>query len=307
MKEARSKRNLFVDIAFALGMLLLVVPDLFLYGSFTNSASFWLNVTNTTLDALVFFTVFFVLKREIRARQRLNEQLARANRQKTEVLQIASHDLRNPLNAMVLLASDLPEEKGDDAPGHQITSLVYQMQGIIEELIDTVALDTGGLKLRRDPVDVTACAADVVERNRRLAEHKKQKLDFTGDTPAIANVDAARLKQALDNLVSNAIKFSPPERPISVDVRPGERTVRIVVADEGPGLTEEDQSRLFGRFQRLSAQPTGGEKSTGLGLANSRRLVELNGGRIGAESDGPGLGSRFWIELPLADEGQRAS
>ena len=114
----------------------------------------------------------------------------------------------------------------------------------------------------------------------------------------MAEADGIRVKQAVDNLVSNAIKFSPQGESIRVSLEREDDKARVEVADHGPGLTEADKERLFRRFTRLSARPTGGEPSTGLGLANARQLVELHGGTIGAESDGPGQGSRFWITLP---------
>jgi len=303
MDAASRRRNILINLSFLTGIILLVTPDFVLYGAFTDPKHFWLDEINTLFDVVVFSTVFFLLKRDIATRKRLNEQLETANRQKTEVLQIASHDLRNPLNAMVLLASELPPgpaATAGDNPGAQISALAYEMQGIIEELIDAAVLGDGNLKVHRTPTDVSACVEEVVRRNQPQAERKGQPLEFASPGPLVAEVDSARFKQALDNLVSNAIKFSPPRAPITVSICSDGHEIRIEVADRGPGLTENDKARLFGRFQKLSARPTGGEASTGLGLANSRRLVELNGGRIGAESDGPGTGSRFWIKLPQA-------
>ncbi|XHR29544.1 MAG: sensor histidine kinase [Chthoniobacteraceae bacterium] len=304
MDAASRRRNFLINLSFMIGIVLLVAPDFFLYGAFTDPRRFWLDEINTIFDAVVFSTVFFLLKRDIATRKRLNEQLKTTNRQKTEVLQIASHDLRNPLNAMVLLASELPPDPAaatpGENPGAQISALAYEMQGIIEELIDAAVLGDGNLKINRTPTDVSACVEEIVLRNRPQAERKGQPLEFAPPGPLVAEVDPARFKQALDNLISNAIKFSPPGGAITVSVRSDGHEIRIEVADQGPGLTEEDKAKLFGRFQKLSARPTGGEASTGLGLANSRRLVELNGGRIGAESNGPGTGSRFWIKLPLA-------
>jgi signal transduction histidine kinase len=101
--------------------------------------------------------------------------------------------------------------------------------------------------------------------------------------------------------VSNAIKYSPAGGRIELAMEAAGDQVIIRVRDEGPGLTEEDISRVFGRFQRLSARPTGGERSTGLGLSIVKRIVELHGGRISAQSDGPGRGATFTILLPAAN------
>jgi signal transduction histidine kinase len=102
----------------------------------------------------------------------------------------------------------------------------------------------------------------------------------------------------VDNLVSNAVKYGPVGSAITVEVKArGDRNA-IAVHDEGPGLSPEDVARLFGRFQRLSAKPTAGESSTGLGLSIAKRIVELHGGSIGTESGGPGQGATFTILLP---------
>ena len=112
-----------------------------------------------------------------------------------------------------------------------------------------------------------------------------------------ANCDPDRLREAVDNLVSNAIKYSPTGGKIELVVTRQDDGTVISVRDEGAGLSPEDISRLFGRFQRLSAKPTGGESSTGLGLSIVKRIVELHGGPIAAESAGPGRGATFTITL----------
>ena len=102
----------------------------------------------------------------------------------------------------------------------------------------------------------------------------------------------------LENLIGNAIKYSPERRSIWLSVRRNGGTVVIEVRDEGPGLTEDDKAKLFGRFQRPSARPTGGEIATGLGLSIVKQLVALHEGRVWAESAGPDQGTHFYVELP---------
>lgn len=300
MNSENHRQDHLILLAFAVGLILLVVPDFFFYSGTIDTPKFWLNIANTCLDAILFTAVFFFLRREIKKRRAVNQQLAEANQLKSEFLQIAAHDLRNPLSTILLTVSLIPPNpEGDIDPIEEIRSTVREMNGIIEGLLDAAALENETFRLNRAPVDLVECLHSVVERNRPLAERKKQHLELTAPAACIAEVDAGRIKQATDNLVSNAIKFSPFGVPIVVILRCMERKVRIEVADQGPGLTSGDKERLFGRFQRLTARPTGGESSVGLGLANARKLVELHGGMIGAESEGQGLGSRFWIELPI--------
>jgi len=117
--------------------------------------------------------------------------------------------------------------------------------------------------------------------------------------------DTLRLKEILDNLVSNAVKFSPLDGVIDVRVESVEDRIRFEIRDSGSGLTPDDLTRIFGRFQRLSTQPTGGESSTGLGLHITKRLVELQHGIIRIESS-PGAGSVFIVEFPATDAAQDA-
>jgi signal transduction histidine kinase len=113
-----------------------------------------------------------------------------------------------------------------------------------------------------------------------------------------------RLREAVDNLVSNAVKYSPIGGRIDVSARREDGAARIRVVDEGPGFLPEDAARLFGRFQRLSAKPTGGESSTGLGLSITKRIIDLHNGRIFVESAGPNGGAHFNVVLPLMEGGE---
>lgn len=304
MDSDTRKQDIFISLAFALGLVLLVLPDTYFYTGPIGSREFWLNVANSISDAVLFTTVFVFLKIEIRKRRAINDQLATANRLKSEFLQIAAHDLRNPLNAILLSASQIPPEKADGTgkaydPGETIRATAGEMLDIIEALLDAAAMEDGSFKLHRVPFVMADCVNEVVERNRLLAERKSQQLVFSASDECVARVDGARIKQVVDNLVSNAIKFSPYGESIAVTLQCKDNRARIEVVDHGPGLTEADKKGLFHRFKRLSARPTGGEPSAGLGLANARQLVEFHGGKIGAESDGSGQGSRFWVELPL--------
>jgi signal transduction histidine kinase len=116
----------------------------------------------------------------------------------------------------------------------------------------------------------------------------------------IWNCDPDRLREAVDNLLSNAIKYTPLGGKMELSMSVDDGHAVISLKDEGPGLSDDDMSRLFGRFQRLSAKPTAGESSTGLGLSIVKRIVELHGGTVSAESAGPGRGTTFTIRLPVA-------
>jgi signal transduction histidine kinase len=119
----------------------------------------------------------------------------------------------------------------------------------------------------------------------------------TDSVPGQVKADPVRLHQVLDNLISNAVKYSPPGSKVWVSAQRMPAGWQVNVQDEGPGITEKDRRRLFQDFARLSARPTGDEKSVGLGLAITRRIVEAHDGQIGVDSE-PGQGATFWFILP---------
>jgi signal transduction histidine kinase len=173
------------------------------------------------------------------------------------------------------------------------------MQRIIEDFVDCQAMEDGQLRLTVTSVDLTGVAREVVAAHALSAQAKEISLTLAvvGSVPA-ARVDRARLSQVLENLVGNAIKFSPRGAQVVVRLSAVAERIRIEVTDTGPGLAEADMPQLFTRYGRLSAQPTGGEISTGLGLAICRQLVEAHGGQIGAgNNEGPG--ATFWLEVPV--------
>jgi signal transduction histidine kinase len=161
--------------------------------------------------------------------------------------------------------------------------------------------DAFDITIRREPVDIAALVSDVADANQPLAVNKQQSITVSAPQNIVTMCDTDRIREAIDNLVSNAIKYSPIGGKIAVVVTHEEDNTVIRVADEGAGLSPEDLGRLFGRFQRLSAKPTAGESSTGLGLSIVKRIIDMHGGEVAANSDGPGKGSTFTIVLPATE------
>jgi signal transduction histidine kinase/ligand-binding sensor domain-containing protein len=220
---------------------------------------------------------------------------------KTELLGIAAHDLRNPLQLVSGLSELMSQGMVPEPKVAELSQAVHdasrRMLEIVNSLLTTSALDRG-LELRRSPVDLSRLAAAVLDEHGHKAASKEQRLLLEAAQDCRALVDHDRMRQVLDNLVSNAIKFSPRGRDVRVVVSGEEHGVRVEVRDEGQGLDQEDLARAFGRFTRLSARPTGGEPATGLGLSIVKGLVELHGGRVWIESQGRGRGATFVVELP---------
>lgn len=236
------------------------------------------------------------------------EQLNRANAFKKEVLGIVAHDLKNPLSVILGRADMLGQQIARDPlpldavrkQVDQISQSARRMTGMIEGLIKEAMDDALDITIRRHPIDLTRLVHSVTEGNRPLAERKEQNLFVKTPAALPIRADFDRLREAVDNLVSNAIKYTPNGGRIEVLAELNGDLAMISVGDTGPGLSEDDMSRLFGRFQRLSARPTGGESSTGLGLSIVKRIVDLHGGRIEAETSA-GAGTTFRVSLPISE------
>ena len=246
----------------------------------------------------------------MQANRRLSAQwlrLQRANGFKNEILGTVAHDLKNPLGVILGRTEMLTELIGAGSPKETIISQVDHIRDatrrlttMVDHLISDAMADAFDITIRREPVDVAALVAEVVEANQPSAVNKQQNLTVSAPTGHITMCDSDRMREAIDNLVSNAIKYSPIGGKITLLVNHDADNTIIRVTDEGAGLSPEDLGRLFGRFQRLSAKPTAGESSTGLGLSIVKRIVDMHDGQINADSRGPGQGSTFTIILPAA-------
>lgn len=226
---------------------------------------------------------------------------------KSKLLDLASHDLKAPLVGAMLTAETIAEESTDRPETARLAQNLrtesHRMLLLVQDLLDGSAAESGRLTLQRVPLDLAALTREVAAAFAERAAHKQQRLELVALQDAFTatiNGDAARLRQVLDNLLSNALKFSSAGTTTHLAVRrTPEGWVRLEVRDEGPGLTAEDRAGLFQRFRRLSAAPTGGEPSTGLGLALARDIVVAHGGRLDVESE-PGKGATFYAEFPAA-------
>lgn len=233
---------------------------------------------------------------------RLNEELQQANQLKAELLAIAAHDLKNPLQTIMGFSHLIGEESQQLDSINRKAMLIrrasQKMLGLIQDLLQTAAIEAGKLELNRTKSDLGMLVKTVCENFYLMAQAKNQKLEVSVEEDCVVNVDVERIKEVIDNLIGNAIKYSPHEKTIRATVSKDKHgNVHFSVQDEGQGLTEDDLKKLFGKFQRLSAKPTGGESSTGLGLSIVKQLVELHGGKIWAESEGKNKGATFTVEL----------
>lgn len=231
------------------------------------------------------------------------ERAEQANQFKSELVHIVAHDLKNPLTTIVGMSHFLQDENFDLATtkssAKAISGSAEQMVDLITDFLNVESMDQGTFVLKKMQLSLSELAGYVVSVNKPLADKKEQPVIVTvcDSTQSMVLADSERLYQSLENLFSNAVKYSPFKSPIEVRVERIDQTVRFSISDKGAGLSDDDQKKLFNKFQKLSPRPTGNESSTGLGLSIVKRIVELHGGRVWAESQ-LGRGSTFCIELP---------
>jgi signal transduction histidine kinase len=247
----------------------------------------------------------------MQANRRLSSQwlrLQRANGFKNEILGTVAHDLKNPLGVILGRTEMLVELITASASKESVTAQVEHIRdatkrltSMVDHLISDAMADAFDISIRREPVDVASLVSEVADANQPLAANKQQAITVSAPPNFVTMCDADRMREAIDNLISNAIKYSPIGGRIAVVVTHEGNNTIIRVADEGAGLSPEDLGRLFGRFQRLSAKPTAGESSTGLGLSIVKRIIDMHGGEVNANSPGPGQGSTFTVILPATE------
>lgn len=247
-----------------------------------------------------------------------NRRLTELNREKNEFLSVVAHDLKNPLGQILGLAQLIRDDRSLSQPditdmSNDIVSSSERMFSLITNLLDINAIEQGRLNVAPSEFDLGDLLLRVVDAYRFRASLKTIHIHYTPpDDPVQAYADPSLTMQVLDNLLSNAVKYSPHNTTVHVGAYTAEpadpaqsdeasaQQVCVYVRDQGPGIGEEDRKRLFGKFARLSAHPTGGEHSTGLGLFIAHKLTEAMNGAIRCDST-QGRGTTFTVELPAAD------
>lgn len=258
-----------------------------------------------------------------------NDRLEEASREKTEILGIVAHDLRSPLSGIQGLADVMRDVSANPEHTLQIANEIYnaseRMFTLLSNLLSVNAIESGKMEMNLTPLNVNFIVQTVIDQYAERAAEKNIRLQGeVSSEPCFAIADEFVLPQVVDNLISNAVKYSPHGKNVYVRVRhwslvvghltdansattsimtnhqlTNHQRLRIEVQDEGPGISPDDMTKLFGKFARLSAQPTGGEHSTGLGLSIVKRMVEAMQGRVWCESE-LGNGATFIVELPYS-------
>ncbi len=232
-----------------------------------------------------------------------NTLLKETGELKSHLIKIAAHDLRTPLTLINLYTGRLKKETGDERSLELIGNIGNssdRMVRLIDEMLENAQLNDGKIELQPEKIDMTQFLARLTGNFEELAEGKKQRIIFETNfhKPVFLYGDRGRLEEVFDNLVSNALKYSPPGSKTIVGLKKTGDRIIVTVKDQGPGLTDEDKQKIFVEYQKLSAQPTGNESSTGIGLSITKKLVDLHRGFIRAESV-YGKGTTFIVGLPV--------
>lgn len=239
--------------------------------------------------------------------QRARETTARMMKERESIVSMVAHDLKNPIGAIRFSAqtmTELPPHKTETASEltEHIVSTCDQMLKFIERFLTNRAREFNNERLNNVRIS-SSQIQDMLATWYTTAKRKNTTLDLkTPDLPVVASADLFTVRQILDNLMSNAVKFSPLGSQINTRVQQTGGHLSIAIEDEGPGFTESDLARIFQDYTRLSARPTGGESSTGLGLAISKRGADRMGATLTVENRPGGGGAIACLTLPLATD-----
>jgi two-component system, OmpR family, phosphate regulon sensor histidine kinase PhoR len=228
-------------------------------------------------------------------------------RQREELLDVVSHDLRAPLGALVGQAKMLGKRADGDAFAtarvEAILRCASRMDAMIEDLLDSARKKSRQLRLQMGPVDVGAYLSELLDRSAYLLEVDRVRLVLDGAGGLVVRADPNRLDRIVLNLLTNALKYSPPERPVELRAAARGGWVTISVADHGPGIPTEDLPRVFDRFYH--GQRTAAQGGLGIGLYSVRLLAEAHGGTVRVEPGRHG-GTTFHVALPESPDPGRA-
>lgn len=238
----------------------------------------------------------------------LSRRLRKANEFKTRLTGLIAHDLRSPLAAIVSQtelieahAARHAELSGKIRKGcAKVIEIAERMNTMIGATLARVREDSVEIEPVIAPCDLASIAHLAVDANAGESERKSIAISVDAASPVLARADEDLILEAVDNLVSNAVKYTHPGGRITLAAGRRHDVAFLRVSDTGQGMTEFDLERVFGRFETLSAKPTGGEAALGLGLSNVRDIVEAHGGRVTAASPGRGRGATFEIVLAAA-------
>jgi two-component system sensor histidine kinase/response regulator len=243
-----------------------------------------------------------LIKKLTDANTTLEEKVKERTKKIENLISTVAHDLRSPLNQIKAIVSLIHHDSSNLTGGQKsFVDLIYRAASRLTEMINRIldlnAIEHRDIEVKLERANLNALIDDAVNQVRALGSEKKLGINVKStDSDKFVTVDVNYLIQVLENLLSNAIKFSPPHKNIFIETENGHDKVKIIVRDEGPGLTDDDMKSVFQKYRQLSARPSSGEESSGLGLYLTKKYVETMNGKIWCESK-PGEGASFIIEF----------
>lgn len=221
----------------------------------------------------------------------------------TEMMNRIVHDLKNP-NTTISLSAELIKRKANDPKividfADRIKNAANHVLICLNNLLDLSQIENANFKLEIKEIDIVDVLSIVKRNFELLALQKRQTVTITSIGATTIFADAARIQEAFENLMSNALKYADLGSEIKINVSSLENNLIIEFKDQGQGLTEDDIKKLFVKFAKLSAIPTGKEHSNGIGLSIVKMLIEMHNGKVWAESEGKNKGASFFISLPI--------
>ena len=242
------------------------------------------------------------IKKQVLELEQQNQKLLKLNEEKLQVISLVSHDLKGPFNRifaliqLINLKKDNLTDEQTDYLGkiHQITA---DGLGMVRNLLDNRRLEDRGIEFNEVALDLSQLVTVLVKNYGTVAEKKKIEITLEEDASIMVKGDKLYLGRVIENLLSNAIKFSPEGKKVFVKLIKLPQSVELSVSDQGPGIGQPDQLKLYQRFQRLTARPTGGESSNGLGLFIVKSILDKIGAEIKCESE-LRQGARFSVCFP---------
>jgi signal transduction histidine kinase len=251
------------------------------------------------------FTFLFLygVQRHNRLIEDKNQRLIKLDQEKNEFLGVVVHDLKNPLSGIQTFSEEIKNNL-DNLSREEISEFAElivdsssRMFSLISNLLDVSAIESGQFNLRFEQVDLLLMTNNIIHIYRKPAQEKSITFQLNSNAESyFIHADKTALLQILDNLISNAVKYSPLQKLVTINIEEKQDVTRFLIKNDGLGLSENEQQKLFKKFSRLSTKPTNGEHSTGLGLFIVKKLVESIHGKVWCESE-QGKGVTFIVEF----------
>ena len=241
------------------------------------------------------------IKNQNQELERQNKDLVELNQEKQQIVSVVSHDLKGPFNrifALIQLMSTTAESLTEEQKSYldKMHQIVADGLSMIRNLLDNRMLEEKEIEFTSKALDLSTYLSTLLKNHKTLAEKKRIQFHLTAPENIQLDIDKSYLNRVVENLISNAMKFSPTDKNIYISLTENPEYIELRIKDEGPGLRLEDQQKLFQKYQRLTPRPTAGESSTGLGLFIVKTIVEKMEGKVRCESQ-EGKGATFIVDF----------